>query len=105
MYLLNIDIKGFLGSTLSITIMLFFIVLLSIILHIIILRLMKIKYEYALVSITAGAAEGTSAAMVASNGGWMSVVTIGVVLGALGAALGNYCGLGVAYLVKSILGA
>ena len=100
-----IDIKGFMGSTLSITVMLFFIVLLSFILHVLVLRLMKIKYEYALVSITAGVAEGTSAAMVASNGGWMSVVTIGVVLGALGAALGNYFGLGVAYLVKAIIGA
>lgn len=99
-----IDFNSFLGSALPSTLLCLCIILGSLILHTLVMRLMKIKYEYAIVSITAGIAEGTSAAMVASNGGWMSIVSVGVMLGAVGAVLGNYCGIGVAYLVRFITG-
>jgi uncharacterized membrane protein len=99
-----VDIKGFLGSALTITLYCFFVIFGSIFLHMIILRAFKIKYEYMVVSITGAIAEGTSAALVAAGGGWKNLVGVGVLMGSIGAVCGNYVGIAVAYIVRALTG-
>lgn len=74
-------------------------------LHLLILRLCKVKYEYAVLSITGAIADGPTAALVASGGGWNSLVGIGLIMGVIGGVCGNYVGIGVAYLIKMLIGA
>ena len=74
-------------------------------LHLLILRLFKVKYEYAVLSITGAIADGPTAALVASGGGWNSLVGIGLIMGVIGGVCGNYVGIGVAYLIKMLIGA
>jgi uncharacterized membrane protein len=100
-----VDIKAFFGSTFSITLFCFCVILGSIVLHMVMLRLLKIKYEYAVLSITGGVADGTTAALVAAGGGWKSLVGVGLLMGLIGAMVGNYVGIGVAYVVKALIGA
>lgn len=63
----SVDIRGFLGSALNITLLCFCVILSSIILHLVITRLLKIKYEYVLLGIVGAIADGTTSALVASG--------------------------------------
>jgi uncharacterized membrane protein len=100
-----VDIKQFVSSTPLIAIFCLFVIVGSLVLHIALCRLFKIKYQYVLISIVAAIADGTTAALVAGTGKWKSIISIAVVLGAIGMALGNYVGIGVAYLLKALIGA
>ena len=100
-----VDIQAFFGSTITITLFCFCVIIGSIVLHMILLRLFKIKYEYAVLSITGGIADGTTAALVAAGGGWKSLVGVGLLMGLIGAMVGNYVGIGVAYVIKALIGA
>lgn len=100
----SVDIRGFLGSALNITLMCFFIIFCSLVLHLIITRLLKIKYEYVLLGIIGAIADGTTAALVASGAKWNSLISVGLLMGIIGGVCGNYCGIGVAYLVRMIIG-
>lgn len=99
-----VDLRGFFGSAFTITLFCFSVILGSIILHLLITRLLKIKYEYVLLGITGAIADGTTAALVASSAKWNVLINIGLLMGILGGVCGNYIGIGVAYLIKAILG-
>lgn len=101
---ISVSITAFFGSALSITLFCFFVIIGSILLHLTITRLFKIKYQYVILSITGAIADGTTAGLVAASGGWKSLVSIGVVMGILGMAVGNYVGIGIAYLIRMIIG-
>lgn len=100
----SVDIRGFLGSALHITLMCLFVILFSILLHLAVTRLLKIKYEYVLLGIIGAIADGTTSALVASGAKWKSLVSIGLLMGIIGGVCGNYFGIGVAYLVRMIIG-
>lgn len=101
----SVDIRGFLGSALNITLLCFCVILSSIILHLVITQLLKIKYEYVLLGIVGAIADGTTSALVASGAKWKSLISIGLLMGIIGGVCGNYFGIAVAYLVRMIIGA
>lgn len=72
-------------------------------LHMFVCRALKVEHEYAILSLVAGFAEGTTAALCAASNGWGKLVGIAVVMGILGAAAGNYIGLTVAWLIKGLI--
>lgn len=101
---LAIDLKEFLGSAPLVTLYCFFVCVGSLLLHTALCRLFKISYQHTLISIVASIADGTTSALVASSGGWSGIIGTAVILGAIGNALGNYLGIGVAYFLKTLLG-
>lgn len=100
-----VNLKDFFGSTMLISLYILSVIVLSLLLHLILCRVFKIKYQYVIVSIVAAIADGSTSALVAASAQWRSLVSIGVVLGAIGNALGNYLGISIAYLLKTIIGA
>ena len=101
---ISVNIKEFAGSALAITGFCAVVILGTLALHVIITRLFKIEYQYVLISITSAIADGSTSAMIAAGGGWKSLISIAVVLGVLGMVIGNYLGVGIAYLIKALLG-
>ena len=100
----SVDIQGFLGSAFAITALCFSVIAGSLILHLLITRALKIKYEYVLLGIVGAIADGTSAALVASGAKWKSLISVGLLMGIIGAVCGNYCGITIAYLVRALSG-
>lgn len=100
----SVDIQGFLGSAFAITALCFCVIFFSLVLHLIITRALKIKYEYVLLGIVGAIADGTSAALVASGAKWKSLISVGLLMGIIGAVCGNYCGIAIAYLVRALAG-
>lgn len=101
---LLVDIKQFAVTVPTIAIFCFTIIIFSLLLHVALCRLFKIKYQYVLISIVASIGDGSTSAMVAGAGNWKSIMGIAVVLGVIGAAIGNYLGIGIAYLLKALTG-
>ncbi|HBG5346169.1 TPA: DUF819 family protein [Clostridioides difficile] len=100
----SVDIKEFLGSTFTITLYCFSIILASFVFHLGITRLLKIKYQYVILSIVGAIADGPTSALVAASAKWNSLVSVAVVMGVIGGVLGNYAGISVAYAIKMSLG-
>ncbi|WP_217589536.1 DUF819 domain-containing protein [Lentibacillus saliphilus] len=100
-----VNIKDFVGSTLAIALFCLVIIVLSLLLHAVLCRLFKIEYQYVIISIVASIADGSTSALVAASSKWKALVSLAVVLGVLGMVLGNYLGIGVAYLIKFLIGA
>lgn len=100
-----VDISGFLTSTASITIFCACVILFSTLLHLLITRFFKIRYEFVVISIVAAIADGTTAALVCSNGKWKSLIPIALISGVLAGLIGNYLGISVAYMIKAAIGA
>jgi uncharacterized membrane protein len=100
-----VNIQNFLGSAMYMTLFCLSVIVSCILLHMVILRLFKVKYEYMVISITGAIAEGTTAALVAAGGGWKNLVGAGILMGLIGAMAGNYLGIAVAYIVKALIGA
>ncbi|HEL5670647.1 TPA: DUF819 family protein [Clostridioides difficile] len=100
----SVDIKEFLGSTFTITLYCFSIIFASFVFHLGITRLLKIKYQYVILSIVGAIADGPTSALVAASAKWNSLVSVAVVMGAIGGVLGNYAGISVAYAIKMSLG-
>lgn len=100
-----VNIQNFFGSALTVTLLCFVIIVGSTLLHFVITRLMKVNYEYTLLSIVAGIADGTTSAMVASGAKWEALIQTGLLMGILAGALGNYIGIGVSYAIKLLIGA
>ena len=73
-------------------------------LHLLITRLLKIRFEYVLLSIVGCIADGPPAALVASSAQWKILINIGLLMGVLAGALGNYVGISVAYAIRAIVG-
>ncbi|MBY2111547.1 DUF819 family protein [Clostridioides difficile] len=100
----SVDIKEFLGSTFTITLYCFNIIFASFVFHLGITRLLKIKYQYVILSIVGAIADGPTSALVAASAKWNSLVSVAVVMGVIGGVLGNYAGISVAYAIKMSLG-
>lgn len=100
----SVDIRGFIGSALNITLMCFCVIVSSFILHLLITRLLKIKYEYVLLGIVGAIADGPTSALVASGAKWKKLISIGLLMGIIGGVCGNYFGIAVAYLVRMVTG-
>ena len=101
---ISVNIKGFLGSAFTITLFCFCVIAGSLILHLAVTRLLKIRYEYVLLGIVGAIADGTTSALVASGAKWKSLISIGMLMGIIGAVCGNYVGIAVAYIIRSIVG-
>lgn len=101
---IQVNASFFSGSALYATLFCLVVILGSTVLHFVITRLLKVKYEFVLLSIVAGIADGTTSAMVASGAGWKTLIQVGMVMGVLAGAMGNYVGIGIAYLVKGLCG-
>ncbi|WP_300528148.1 DUF819 family protein [Peptacetobacter sp.] len=99
-----VNLKDFFGSTLHITVFCFCVVIGCTILHLVITRIFKVRYEYVLLSIVAAISDGPTAALVASSAQWKSLINIGLLMGVIAGACGNYAGITVAYLIKGALG-
>ena len=99
-----VDLKQFFGSTFYITLFCFCVIAVSTLLHLLITRLFKVKFEYILLSIVGCISDGPTAALVASSAKWKSIINIGLLMGVLAGALGNYVGISVAYAIKAVLG-
>ncbi|GGP10737.1 DUF819 family protein [Oceanobacillus neutriphilus] len=100
-----VNIKEFVGATLAIALFCFVVVLGSLIVHALICRLFKIEYQYVLISIIASIADGSTSALVAASAKWKALISLAIILGVIGTVLGNYIGIGTAYLIKFIIGA
>lgn len=100
----SVNIKGFLGSAFTITLFCFCVIAGSLILHLTLTRLLKIKYEYVLLGIVGAIADGSTAALVASGAKWKSLISIGLLMGVIGGVCGNYVGIAVAYIVRMLIG-
>lgn len=100
-----VNIEDFLGSTLAIALFCFIIIVTSLTLHALLCRLFKIDYQYVIISIVAAISDGPTSALVAASANWKSLISLAVVLGVIGMVLGNYMGIGVAYLVRFIISA
>lgn len=100
----QVNAAFFSGAALMTTLFCFVVIFGSTILHFIITRLLKVKYEFVLLSLVAGIADGTTSAMVASGAGWKTLIQVGMLMGVMAGALGNYVGIGVAYIIKSLCG-
>ncbi|HFQ8591232.1 TPA: DUF819 domain-containing protein [Clostridioides difficile] len=100
----SVDIKEFLGSTFTITLYCFSIIFASFVFHLGITRLLKIKYQYVILSIVGAIADGPTSALVVASAKWNSLVSVAVVMGVIGGVLGNYAGISVAYAIKMSLG-
>ena len=57
-----------------------------------------------LLSIVGCIADGPTAALVASSAQWKILINIGLLMGVLAGALGNYVGISVAYAIRAIVG-
>lgn len=99
-----VDIKAFLGSAFTITLFCFCVIAFSLLLHLAVTRLMKIKYEYVVLGITGAIADGMTAALVATSAKWKSLIGVGLLMGVVGGMCGNYFGIGVAYLIRMLIG-
>lgn len=99
-----VDLKQFFGSTFYITLFCLCVILCSILLHLFITRLLKVKFEYVLLSIVGCISDGPTAALIASSAQWKTLINIGLLMGVLAGALGNYVGIAVAYAIRGILG-
>ena len=99
-----VDLKQFFGSTIEITLFCFCVIVGCTLLHLIITRLFKIKYEFVVLSIVGAIADGPTAALVASSAQWKGIINIGLLMGVLAGACGNYAGITVAYMIKGVLG-
>lgn len=100
----SVDIRDFLGSAVSITLLCFCVIGGSMLLHLCVTRLLGIRREYVLLGIVGAIADGTTAALVASGARWNSLISIGLLMGIIGGVCGNYLGIMVAYIVRMLIG-
>ena len=100
-----VDLQQFFGSTFYITLFCFCVIVGSILLHLLITRLLKVRFEYVLLSIVGCISDGPTAALIASSAQWKTLINIGLLMGVLAGALGNYVGIGVAYAIRALIGA
>src|SRR5699024_11942838 len=74
----SVNIKGFLTSAATITLFCLCVIAGSLLLHVLITRLLKIRYEYVLLGIVGAIADGTTSSLVASGARWKSLVSVGM---------------------------
>ncbi len=99
-----VDLKQFFGSAFMMTLYVFLMLVGCILLHLVICRLLKIKYEYVVLSMVGCIVDGPTASLTAAGANWKSLINVGLIMGVLAGAAGNYVGIAVAYAVKAICG-
>lgn len=99
---LTINIMEFLKSAILSSLFCASVMFITLILHALLCRLFKIKYQYVLVAVQSAIGSSSSSTVLAASAGWESLISVAVVLGVLGGAVGNYVGLAMAYLIKMI---
>ena len=99
-----IALGEFVGSAFMMTLYVFLMLIGCTVLHFLIRRLFKIKYEYVLLSMVGCIVDGPTASLTAAGGNWKSLINIGLIMGVIAGACGNYVGIFVAYAVKAICG-
>ncbi len=100
-----LNIKEVLNAAPMIALFCFSVVAGSVLLHLILCRIFKIEWQYYIVSSVAAIWDGPTTAMLAGAQGWTSLMPVAIILGAFGEACGNYLGIGIAFLIKSFIGA
>ena len=99
-----VDLKQFIGSAFLMTLYVFFMLIGCTVLHFLVCRLFKIRYEYVLLSMVGCIVDGPTASLTAAGGNWKSLINVGLIMGVIAGACGNYVGIFVAYAVKAICG-
>ena len=99
-----VDLREFVGSAFMMTLYVFLMLIGCTVLHFLICRLFKIKYEYVLLSMVGCIVDGPTASLTAAGGNWKSLINVGLIMGVIAGACGNYVGIFVAYVVKAICG-
>ena len=100
-----LNIKEVLNAAPMIALFCFSVVAGAVILHLVLCRIFKIEWQYYIVSSVAAIWDGPTTAMLAGAQGWTSLMPVAIILGAFGEACGNYLGIGIAFLIKSFIGA
>ena len=99
-----VDLREFVGSAFMMTLYVFLMLIGCTVLHFLICRLFKIKYEYVLLSMVGCIVDGPTASLTAAGGNRKSLINVGLIMGVIAGACGNYVGIFVAYAVKAICG-
>ena len=99
-----VDLQQFFGSALIMTLYVFFMLIGCTLLHFLICRLLKVKYEYVLLSMVGCIVDGPTAALTAGGAEWRSLINVGLIMGCIAGACGNYVGIFVSYAVRAICG-
>ena len=71
-----------------------------IVLHLIICRIFKIKYEYVILSMVGCIVDGPTSSLTAAGADWKSLINVGLIMGVIAGACGNYVGIFVSYVIK-----
>ena len=100
-----LNIKEVLNAAPMIALFCFCVVAGAVLLHLVLCRIFKIEWQYYIVSSVAAIWDGPTTAMLAGAQGWTSLMPVAIILGAFGEACGNYLGIGIAFLIKSFIGA
>ena len=99
-----VDLQQFIGAAFMMTMYVFCMLVGCIALHLVICRILKIKYEYVILSMVGCIVDGPTSSLTAAGANWKSLINVGLIMGVLAGAAGNYVGIMVAYAVKSICG-
>lgn len=99
-----VDLRQFIGSAFMMTMYVLLMLIGCIVVHLLICRLFKIKYEYVVLSMVGCIVDGPTSSLTAAGANWKSLINIGLIMGVLAGAAGNYVGIFVAYTVKAICG-
>ncbi len=100
-----VDLKQFFGSTFYITLFCFCVIVCSILLHLLITRLLKVHFEYVLLSIVGCISDGPTAAPHRLQCPVEDPYQHRLAHGRTGRCPGNYVGIGVAYAIRAFIGA
>lgn len=99
-----VDLQQFIGSAFMMTMYVLLMLIGCIAVHLLICRLFKIKYEYVVLSMVGCIVDGPTSSLTAAGANWKSLINIGLIMGVLAGAAGNYVGIFVAYTVRAITG-
>ncbi|MCR8968846.1 DUF819 domain-containing protein [Facklamia sp. 7083-14-GEN3] len=99
-----VDLRQFVGSAITMTLYVFLMLVGCLALHLLICRLFKVEYEYMILSIVGCIVDGPTASLTAAGANWKSLINVGLIMGVLAGAAGNYVGIAVAYLTKFLIG-
>ena len=99
-----VDLQQFIGSAFMMTMYVLCMLVGCILLHLVICRLLKIKYEYVVLSMVGCIVDGPTSSLTAAGANWKSLINVGLIMGVLAGAAGNYVGIFVAYTVRTICG-
>lgn len=100
-----VDIRQFIGSAFVMTLYVFLMLIGCLFFHLVICRLFKVEYEYMILSIVGCIVDGPTASLTAAGANWKSLINVGLIMGVIAGAAGNYVGITVAYIIKAIIGA